>query len=149
LEPARRETRLLAQLSMGGLLGRFRLGASSLGDFPGISLQRIAILAHQPDTSQIIYGQDSDGSVLELDDPVNARQAVRAEHLVFPDTNPGVFVDESARERLPGIRAIGRACDVFGRTHSCGHPLRAAWRAAPISAGLLATVMPAASSAAI
>src|SRR5262249_42052898 len=111
---------------------------------------RIAVLADEPDPALIIDGQHADGAVLEVDDAVDAFFAVGAQDLVFAQADPRVLVDEPAGQGRPGVVPFGAAA--IGRVDS-GHrrnqPLRAAWRVTPMSAGLRATRMPAASSAAI
>src|ERR1700677_3710812 len=91
-----RETCFLTQLSSRGRLRRFGLGASPFGDLPRIYSQRIAVLTHQPDGPVVLDRQDTDGPVLELDHAVDARQAVRAQHLVFANPDPWVLIDDAA-----------------------------------------------------
>jgi hypothetical protein len=49
----------------------------------------------------ILYGQNADGGVLVVYDAVDARLAVRPDHAVLADRDPGVLVDVPRTERPP------------------------------------------------
>ena len=148
LEPARDRGPVSSRSSRRAVSsGDLALGAAPLGDLPGIAVERVAVLADEPDAPVVVDGQDADGPVLEVDDAVDPRLAVGPDDLVLADGDPGVLVDRpAARGSSRGwrsARAIGHAAA------SPAQPLSAAWRVAPMSAGLLATRMPAPSRAAI
>src|SRR5271165_4931779 len=80
LQRAGKEARLLLELAARRLLGCLGLGTASLGDLPGIAVQRVAMLPDQPDAPFVIDRQDADGAVLELDNPIDARMPVWTQH---------------------------------------------------------------------
>ena len=78
LEPPGDQAGLLAELAAGRLLGRLVAVAAPFGDLPGIAVERVAVLADEPDAPVVVDGQHADGVVLEVDDAVDARAGRRA-----------------------------------------------------------------------
>src|SRR5919112_2304398 len=77
------ETRLLPELALGCTQGFFVLGTAAFRYLPRVAFERIAVLAYEVDVI-LLHGQHSDGRVL-VDDAVDSRLAVRADHRVFAD----------------------------------------------------------------
>src|SRR5262249_39331021 len=136
-----------AELAPGGLLRGLALVTAPLGDLPRIDPERVAVLADEPDAALLVDGQDADGGVLEVDDAGDAGLAVGANDLGLADGDPAVLVHRPAAEGRPGAGSVGIGLG-HGRVVS-SQPWRTDRRAVPMSAGLLATVIPAASRAAI
>src|SRR5271157_3289742 len=107
LQRAGREARLLLELAARRLLWCLGLGTASLGDLPGIAVQRVAMLPDQPDAPFVIDRQDADGAVLELDNPIDARMPVWTQHLVLAHPDPRVLIHQAAAQSRPGIRRLG------------------------------------------
>ena len=74
---------------------------AALGDLPRHRVEGVAVLAHEQDAIGLIEHDDARGEVCVVDDPVDARTAVRPGDDVVPDGDPVVLVGETPRVPPP------------------------------------------------
>src|SRR5262249_27419326 len=94
---------LFEKLPPGSLERLLINSTAAFRDFPGITTERIAVLADQKHPPLPIEGNNAHREVLVVHDSIDPCLAVRARDLVFIDRDPRIVVDHFPRLALPGV----------------------------------------------